>query len=159
MLRALLLLVGITVAPQFATADVSAPHTISVVGCEIEDHTGEKGRQDPAMAAKGWRDYEWKIKDGVLLCKREEIKLTDEIAEQTGLPELNSDFGDYAVCASVAMSYGPKWEAQNKGYAVMAIGCPTKITSDGKVVGFKIPDCPREINGLILTCKFDSSLI
>jgi len=163
-IKELLLLIGLLTYPIMAEAVPIPPTTIVIIGCRVDDFTGQPGRHDPNLAAKGWKDLEWHVTDGLELeCKREEIPLEDQVAmiAPPGTLPLDPNFSDFAQCAAVAMSFSPKWEEANKGWAVMAVGCPTKITNgkDGPVIGYKMPDCPHSINGMDVTCKFDQSVI
>lgn len=157
-MKSLLLLMGLATYPLLAAADSPPPpQTIVVVGCKVDDLTGQPGRQDPDLAARGWRDLEWHYDRGnELECKREEIPLTDSVAMVA--PEVNQlhpDFSSYAQCAAVAMQYSPTWERANQGWAVAAVGCPTKIVNDsGTVIGWHLPECPSW-----LKCRFSGSEI
>jgi hypothetical protein len=162
MKTALLLLLGLSLTPMAVAA--VPPTTIVIIGCRVDDHTGEQGRQDPTMAAKGWRDLEWHLTNGTELeCKREVVALQDAVVAMSpnaaAVMPLNPDFSNWAQCASVAMSYSPAWEKMNKGWAVMAVGCPVPITVDGIIKSYKLPDCPRKVGTLEISCKFDGSLI
>lgn len=149
------------VLPVIATAAVQVPTTVVIIGCRVDDLTGQPGRQDPNLAARGWRDLEWHFDNGLeLQCKREVVPLEDSAAlHDPSVTPLTPNFSAFAQCASVAMSYAPRWEQANRGWAVMAVGCPVPITVDGKVVAYKMPDCPSSINGMDIKCKFDASLI
>lgn len=161
-MRALLLLIGLSLYPVWATAEPpKAPQTVVIIGCRVDDLTGQPGRQDPDLAAKGWKDLEWHFDKGLeLQCKREVVPLEDAVAAfHDTVKPLASNFADLAQCAHAGVMFAPKWEEANKGWAVMAIGCPVKIEVDGKVVGYKLPDCPSSIGGLAIKCRFDSSVI
>ncbi len=147
-----------------ATAAPPPPQTIVVIACRTDDFTGQPGRQDPDLAAKGWMDLEWHFTSpgNELECKREVVPLEDSVAlVSPETPALHPNFAALAQCAAVAMQYSPTYERTHKGWAVMAIGCPTKITNgpDGEIIGWKLPDCPSQVGGLPIKCKFDDSLI
>lgn len=141
------------------------PTTLVIIACRVDDFTGQPGRQDPALAAKNWRDLEWRFDKGLKLqCKREVDPLEDSVNlnDQTGkIPPLNHDFSDFGQCAGAAIGYTPQWEEKNRGWAIMAVGCPVPIVDDrtGKVLSWKLPDCPRQVQGLTIDCLFDSSMI
>ena len=164
MLRAALLLVGLTLYPVWATAAPPAPQSIVIIACKVDDLTGQPGRQDPSVAIKGWKDLEWHFTNGnELECKREEVPLTDAVALMAPeLKELHPDFSDFSQCSAVGMQYAPAYEKDHRGWGVMAIGCPVQITADGpdgKVIGWHLPECPMAVGGLAITCRFDPSLI
>lgn len=162
MFKALLLLAGLYSIPVMATAKPpEPPQTIVIIACRVDDLTGQEGRQDPDLAAKGWRDLEWHLDaGGELECKREVVPLTDAVTLMAPeVNELKPDFSDLAQCAAVGMQYAPAYEKANKGWGVMAVGCPVRIETDGVLTGWKLPDCPSEIGGMPIKCRFDGSLI
>jgi hypothetical protein len=137
-----------------------APQTLVVIGCRVDDLTGQPGRQDPELAAKGWRDLEWHFQDAELQCKREVIPLQDFVATlDPSVQPLLTDFSKLAACAHVGGMYSPTWDRANPGWSVMAVGCPVRIETDGKLTGWKLPDCPSSIGGKTIKCRFDGSLI
>lgn len=156
MLRYILALMLVATAGAALAAPVPPPQSIVVISCRVDDLTGQAGRQDPELAARGWRDLEWHYSGGEIDCKREEIALTDSVtlvAPET--PELHPNFGDYAQCAAVAMQVTPNYERANHGWAVMAVGCPTKIVNDqGEIVGWHMPECPSWVR-----CRFSGNEI
>jgi hypothetical protein len=161
-MESLLLLVGLYAFPLMATAAAPpAPQTVVIIGCRVDDLTGQPGRQDPTLAARGWRDLEWHFDEGLeLQCKREVVPLEDAVAAlDATVKPLASDFSDVAQCAHAGVMFSPSWEQANKGWAVMAIGCPVRIETDGILTGWKLPDCPSSVGGKIIRCRFDGSLI
>ena len=165
--EALLSLMLLTSPPEMATVSqsVQAPTTLSIIACRTVDLTGQKGRQDPALAAPGWRDLEWKINSSQELeCKREVADLLDsaEMMFPHKTKPLSPDFSNWSQCASAAMSYAAAWNEKHKGWAVMAVGCPVPIVNeDGQILAYKIPECPAKMPGTEnrIKCSFDESLI
>ena len=156
--RALLFLVGLGSLPIMAEAAPPAPQTVVVITCRVDDHTGEPGRQDPALAARGWKDLEWHFDKGLELeCRRDVVPLEDAVAaaDPTVAP-LVSDFSKPMQCGRAGAMFATN---VREGWAVMAIGCPVRIETDGVLTGWKLPDCPSEIGGLPIKCRFDGSLI
>lgn len=157
-MKSLLLLVGISLFPLWATAaSPPPPQTVVIVGCRVDDLTGQPGRQDPTLSAHGWRDLEWHYDRGnEIECKREEVPLTDSVTlVAPEANELHPDFSSYAQCSAVAMQYTPTWERANPGWAVAAVGCPTKVVNEqGVVVGWHLPECPSW-----LKCRYSGSEI
>ena len=154
--------------PEMATVSnhITAPTTLSIIACRTVDLTGQKGRHDPALAANGWRDLEWKINSSQELeCKREVADLLDsaDMMFPNKTKPLNPDFSNWSQCAAAGMSYAARWNETHKGWAVLAIGCPVKIidTETGAVLAFKIPECPVHMPGTEnrIKCSFDESLI
>jgi hypothetical protein len=148
-------------ASMAMAAEPAPPQTLVIIGCRVDDLTGQEGRQDPELAAKNWRDLEWHFnKAGELECKREVVPLQDYVATlDPSVQPLLTDFSKYAACAHVGGMYSPTWNDANRGWAVMAVGCPVRIETDGVLTGWKLPDCPSSIGGKIIKCKFDGSLI
>jgi hypothetical protein len=144
--------------PVMAAAAPAAPQTLVIIGCRVDDHTGEPGRQDPALAARGWKDLEWHFEDAELECKREVVPLEDAVAMMDpSVRSLAADFSSTSQCAHAGAFFMPTWEQANQGWAVMAIGCPVRIETDGRLTGWKLPDCPSSIGGLSIKCRFDGS--
>jgi hypothetical protein len=163
MLKALLMLAVLTFVHLLASAaSPPAPQTLVIIGCRVDDLTGQPGRQDPSLAAKGWRDLEWHQdpEDFSFSCKREVIPLQDFVASMhPTVRPLLTDFSNQAACAHVGAMYSATWNEAHKGWAVMAVGCPVRIETDGVLTGWKLPDCPGSIGGKAIHCKFDESLI
>ena len=114
-----------------------------------------------------FHDLEWNVVDGKLDCKREIVDLTDE-GELQGAPTIGADFARAIGCQMAAMSYAPKWADSNPGWWPIAIGCPNPLYSDNGtpddgqddyIVGYKMPECPSDIKGMIIKCTFDESAI
>jgi hypothetical protein len=163
-MRALHLAVGVFFffLPVIAfAAPPPAPQTLVIIGCRVDDLTGQPGRQDPELAAKDWRDLEWHFDKGLeLQCKREVVPLQDFVASMDPTVQpLLTDFSKPAACAHVGGMYSPMWNETHRGWAVMAVGCPVRIETDGKLTGWKLPDCPSSIGGKTIKCRFDGSLI
>lgn len=160
-MKAWLLLAGLFSLPIMAEAVPLPPQSIVVIACRVDDLTGQPGRQDPNLAARGWRDLEWHFDRGNQLeCKREIVDLQDGVSlVSPETPELRPNFSSFAQCAAVGMQYAQQYQVAHGGWGVMAVGCPVRIETDGILTGWKLPDCPREIGGLPITCKFDGSLI
>jgi hypothetical protein len=162
-------LLGLYMLPVAATALPPAPPTtLVVIGCRVDDLTGQPGRQDPEFAAKGWKDLEWHINKNLELeCKREVLVLEDAVtlmAQAKDAMPLNPDWSNLAQCAKASAGIAPKWEEQHPGWAVMGVGCPRPVVSiapDGTqtVLSWHLPECPREINHLPVKCRFDESVI
>jgi hypothetical protein len=149
-----------------ALADVPAPTSVVIVACRVSDHTGEAGRHDPSLAAKNWRDLELVIKDGEYQCKREVLQLEDGAVWGSHAPEelipLHPNFGNPAQCAKVGVMQAAEWNESHKGWAVVAVGCPTKIVNEqGEIVGWHMPSCPSFLPGTDnrMKCNFDESTI
>jgi hypothetical protein len=158
MWRSALLLGWLCMLPVMAAAAPAAPQTLVIIGCRVDDHTGEPGRQDPALAARGWKDLEWHFEDAELECKREVVPLEDAVAMMDpSVRSLAADFSSTSQCAHAGAFFMPTWEQANQGWAVMAIGCPVRIETDGRLTGWKLPDCPSSIGGLSIKCRFDGS--
>jgi hypothetical protein len=156
-----LVLLGMLLFPAIVHAAPAAPQTVVIIGCRVDDLTGQPGRQDPELAARNWRDLEWHFDKGLELeCKREVVPLEDAVAMMDPtVKTLASDFSNVSQCAHAGAFFMPAWEQANKGWAVMAVGCPVRIETDGVLTGWKLPDCPSSIGGLSIKCRFDGSVI
>lgn len=160
-LSAAVLVLAVSETRQPPTAP---PTALAIIACRVDDLTGQPGRQDPEMAARGWRDLELHIKDGELQCKREVVDLIDQvqiIGPEHSFP-LSPNFSEWSQCAGVAMAYAPLWNEHHQGWAVIAAGCPTPIVDgDGKILSYKLPECPTYLPGTTsrMTCRFDGSAV
>ena len=146
---------------------VAAPQTVIIVACQVDDLTGLPGRPDPTFAARGWRDLELHVdKNQEFVCKRERLDLEDGAYYGVNTPKemihLTPNFGDWTQCARVGVMQAADWNAQNPGWGVVAVGCPTPIVNDkGEVVGWTLPGCPTYLPGTNsrMKCRFDASAI
>lgn len=150
-----------------AHAEPAAPTQIAIVACRVDDLTGKPGRHDPEMAARNWRDLELHISNGEYSCKHEVLALEDAapyspLATEKMIP-LEPNWGDWSQCSSVGAVQAQMWNDRHKGWATIAVGCPTPIVdlSSGKIIGWKLPGCPTYLPGTQnrMRCRFDASLI
>src|SRR5690349_17828158 len=126
-----------------------APTSLVIVACRVDDLTGQPGRHDPEMAAHGWRDLELHVNSAQEYeCKREVLANLEDSAvtsplANAGLIPLNPDFSDRSQCAHVGAMKAAEWDQAHKGWATVAIGCPVPIVNqDGRVLSWKLPECP-----------------
>jgi hypothetical protein len=160
-------IIAMLVLSTLVHANVPAPQSIVIVACKVDDLTGRPGRQDPGFAAKDWRDLELHINQNQEYeCKREVLHLEDGSLYGENAPEdmikLDADFADWMQCARVGMMQAADWNRKNKGWAVVAVGCPTRIVNDkGATVGWQMPSCPTYLPGTNnrMRCNFDESVI
>jgi hypothetical protein len=135
--------------------DVAPPMTLAIIACRI-DQTSPTG----ASAAGDWREVEWHMP---VECMRVVETVTDAAAlSNLWLRQLAPNLADYGTCAEVSMTYAPTWEAAHKSWAVVKIGCPTKIVDDaGNIIGWHMPECRGTLPGTTypLRCRFDPSEI
>lgn len=161
-----LLIAGTLITSVVSAADLPAPTSIVIVACKVDDLTGAPGRQDPNMAAQGWRDLELTIINGEYQCKREQLDLEDGSLFGSHQPNemipLHPNFGDMGQCAHVAAMQAADYNEKHKGWAVVAVGCPTRIVNqDGTTVGWQMPSCPEYLPGTEnrMRCNFSDSVI
>ena len=151
-----------------AAADVAAPNSLVFVSCRVDDLTGQPGRQDPAMAARNWRDLELHINGNQEYeCKRELITNVEDSSQfgqlaSADLIPLTPNFGNPGTCARIGVTMAVAWDQEHPGWSVVAIGCPTPIVSSaGDIVGWQLPSCPTYLPGTNnrMKCVFDESVI
>jgi len=174
------------IAASTAVAAPHSPNSLVIVACRVDDVTGQPGRFDPSHAAPGWRDYELHIEKGELECQRDTLdSLVDATEFAPKAPRdmipLHPDFAKPEQCGMVGIVLSEKWNEEHKGWAVVAVGCPTMIGidadgdgqpdvgSDGHYVikGWKLPECPDFVPGsqadgkpgIPMRCRFDKSNI
>lgn len=96
-------------------------------------------------------------------CMRTIETVTDAAAlNHLWLRQIMPNLADYGTCAQVAMAYAPVWEALHRSWAIVKVGCPTKIVgADGNIVGWHMPECQGVLPGTSypLRCRFDPSEI
>jgi hypothetical protein len=166
-----------------AQAAPAPPKSLAIVACRVDDLTGLPGRHDPAMAARGWRDLEWHLNASLEYeCKRELLNglqdSTQYDPEATGKEVvLHPNWFDFGQCARASMEIGPRWNDANRGWAVMAVGCPSPELDDNgtpdnylddRLVDWHMPGCPSSQPGTStpenpegnrMRCNFDASMI
>lgn len=179
-----------------ASPSPPAPQVLVVVSCRVDDLTGQPGRHgvdpvtgkyDETKAAKGWRDLELRVNPRTLEydCKREAVPLEDAVnmhwPSKVAVP-LNPDFGNPGQCGRIGMHIVAGWQESNKGWGVVAIGCPSPIGIDADGDGqpdmdeyghyivrdWKLPGCPSYLPGKYdpkrpennrMKCNFDASAV
>lgn len=168
---------------------VSVPRSLAITACEIVEMVWVVQRSHPAgiqplperkridEVLEGeeviekpyahWKDYEWNIVDGKLDCRHDIVPLPVEQLIGTGGP-LGGDLSRHLVCNRAAMSIAPEYAQDHPGWWPFAVGCPNPLYSDGgtpgdtsddRIVGYKMPECPREVNGIAIKCKFSENEI
>lgn len=138
-----------------ALAEEGPPTALAIIACSVD----EKPR-DAGSTARDWRNLEWRMP---VQCMRVVETLSDATAlNNPGVPELHPDMSRSGTCAALAMAYAPTWEAAHKNWAVVKIGCPTRmVDADGRTVGWHMPECQGTLPGTNypLRCAFDPSEI
>lgn len=134
-------------------ADVPPPNTLAVIACRVERKSEAKGG-----AAERAHRIEWRLP---LECMRVVETVRDAAAlSNLWLRERNPDLSEHSVCAEIVMTYAPIWEASHNNWAIVKVGCPTKIVdASGRVIGWHMPECQGTIPGTTypLRCRFDPS--
>ena len=136
-----------------ALAEEGPPTALAIIACSVD----EKPR-DAGSTARDWRNLEWRMP---VQCMRVVETLSDATAlNNPGVPELHPDMSQSGTCAALAMAYAPIWEAAHENWAVVKIGCPTRmVDADGRTVGWHMPECQGTLPGTNypLRCAFDPS--
>lgn len=148
--------------------------SLVIIACRVDDLTGQPGRHDPNLAARGWRDLELHVEDGQVQCKRivlydlQDSAQFDQLAPADLIP-LDPDFSNWGQCARAGVVMAQAWNEDNQGWATVKVGCPTPIMSDNGTpddmsddvqVGLKLPECPSHLpDGSPMRCVFDESAI
>lgn len=149
--------------PWMAKDSPPAPQAIVLVSCRTDDLTGRAHNPQDGTAPHNYRDLEPHVVNGELQCKRVEVELQDASlyspAATADMKPLNANFGRPDQCARAGVMFASNYDEE--GWSVVALGCPTPITDQtGKIVGWKMPECPNKIGGMEgIRCKFDESVI
>jgi hypothetical protein len=134
---------------------VVPPTKLAIIACRIDKRPHKEG----AVAGEG-RELEWHMP---VECMRVIETVTDSAAlNNLWLRQMMPNLADYASCAEVSMAYAPKWEAAHKNWAIVKVGCPTKLVdADGNIVGWHMPECQGTLPGTNypLRCRFDPTEI
>ena len=138
-----------------AFAEDGPPTALVIIACSVDEKP-----HDATGAASDWRSLEWRMP---VQCMRVVETLSDATAlNNPRAPELHPDLSQYGTCAALAIAYAPTWEAAHKKWAVVKIGCPTRmVDADGRTVGWHMPECQGTLPGTDypLRCAFDPSEI
>jgi hypothetical protein len=153
-------LVAVTMSSVSASAGglsqgVAPPAKLAIIACRVDQTS-----QDRAPEAGDFREFEWHMP---VECMRVIETVTDAAAlNHLRLRQMTPNLADYGTCAKVAMAYVPSWEASHRSWAIVKVGCPTKIVdADGNVIGWHMPECQGVLPGTRhpLRCRFDPSEI
>lgn len=156
----------------------SPPDTLAFISCAAEPRDNWLPHQIPIPGKEYWQ---LKVnKDNELECKRETIDPQDGSAMAAALKPFdpnfaaitdpgNITFSDYSQCGRVGMMMTARYQEQNPGWLVVAVGCPTPIlddqgtddTSDDVIIGWQVPQCPTFLPGtdIEITCRFSPEFI
>lgn len=134
---------------------IAPPTALAIIACRIDEKPHDGG-----SAASDWRELEWHMP---VECMRVVETLTDAAAlNNLWLQQLSPNLSEHSVCAEIGMTYAPLWEAAHKNWAIVKVGCPTKmVDARGNIVGWHMPECQGTIPGTRypLRCRFDPSEI
>lgn len=160
---------------------VVVPRKLAVTACEViqmvwvvqRDHPAgitplpvrkrvdevEEGEEVIEPPYAHWQDLEWNIIDGKLDC-RHDIMSIEDAAELEGAPPTSNDLSRHLQCQMAAMSIAKPYADKHPGWWPFAVGCPNPMYNhDGKIVGYQMPACPSEINGIQVKCMFSEDEI
>jgi hypothetical protein len=131
------------------------PTKLAIIACRIDKTHQEEG----AMAGEE-HELDWRLP---VECMRVIETVADSPAlNNIWLRKMMPNLADYGTCAEVSMAYAPEWEATHKNWAIVKIGCPTKLVdADGNIVGWHMPECQGTLPGTNypLRCRFDPTEI
>lgn len=134
---------------------VAPPTTLAIIACRIENRPREDGTVAGEMRGPDWHMP--------VECMRVIETVTDSAAlNNLWLRQMVPNLADYGICAEVSMAYAPEWEAAHRNWAIVKVGCPTKLVdADGNIVGWHMPECQGTLPGTSypLRCRFDPSEI
>jgi hypothetical protein len=131
------------------------PTKLAIIACRVD-----QASQDQNSAAGDYRGLEWHVP---VECMRVVETVTDAAAlNAPSFRQKTPNLADYGICAEVAMAYAPIWEDSHRSWAIVKVGCPTKIVdADGNIIGWHMPECQGVLPGTNypLRCRFDPSEI
>ncbi len=146
---------GVSARAGSSGPELAPPAKLAIIACRVDQSS-----QDRASAAGDSPEFEWHMP---VECMRVIETVTDAAAfNHLELRQMTPNLADYGTCAEVAMAYAPTWEAAHKSWAIVKVGCPTKIVdADGNVIGWHMPECQGVLPGTRypLRCRFDPSEI
>jgi len=118
------------------------------------------GAPDDNAKFTGWRATEWDLSQGMMHCRRREIRLYDPV--EGAVRDPNDDptaplpFTPTA-CNRAGVMQGAQFDADNrdKPWRFWRFACPTPTvdTVTGEVIGWSLPDCGHRD---IVICETDS---
>ena len=131
------------------------PTKLAIIACRVDQTS-----HDQNSAAGDFRELEWHMP---VECMRVVETVTDTAAlNDPSLRQMTPNLADYGICAEVAMAYAPIWEDSHRSWAIVKVGCPTKIVdADGNIIVWHMPECQGVLPGTSypLRCRFDPSEI
>ena len=124
------------------------PPVVVLILCRVISH----GSPDPMT---NWMDLEWDTRNAMMICRRQEVQMTDPAADQGATPQ---SFNEQR-CRQSAMTLGSTWDAQhqNSNYRFWKAACPSRIINDitGETIGWQIPSCGHADT---VICESDSAI-
>ena len=143
------------VSEESRKVDGNSPLALAIIACRVDEKI-----QSDGSAASNWRDLEWHVP---VECRRVVENLADAVAlNNLWIEQVSPNLSQNGICAEIGMAYAPSWEAEHKNWAIVKIGCPTKMMDDrGNIIGWHMPECQGMIPGTTypLRCRFDPSEI
>ncbi|MBM3545296.1 MAG: hypothetical protein FJX44_12545 [Alphaproteobacteria bacterium] len=143
------------IAEPHRIGSVMPPPSLVIIACRTETK-----QHDESKAAPDWRDLEWLIPAE---CMRVVETVTDAAPMvDPRLRQIVPNLADYGACAEISMTYAPTWEAAHRNWAIVKIGCPSRmVDANGRTVGWRMPECQGTLPGTSypLRCRFDPSEI
>lgn len=97
--------------------------------------------------------FRWATEHSKMVCKRKEIQVFDQAAAMGADPRPFTP----NQCLQTSIMEGAKWDLSHNRYKFWRSACPTPIvdTRSGKIIGWKIPECPLK-DGVV--CELDITI-
>lgn len=104
-----------------------------------------------------WDNLQWAIENSKMVCRREEVEMTDPAADAGAKPQSFTP----DACMHSAIMLIPAWDAAHASgsYRVWRVACPVPIHKDqspaSPIIGWTLPPCGHEDT---VVCLVDSAI-
>jgi hypothetical protein len=130
---------------------VPMPAVIVLIVCKV----AIAGPPDQNSHTTHSENLEWATENTMMVCRREEVQVTDASADQGADPQSFN----LQRCQRSAMMLGPNWDAQhrNSKYRFWKAACPTRVinTITGETIAWVLPDCGHRDT---VVCEVDTAI-
>ena len=134
--------------------DATMPPIIVLIVCK----TLLVGPVDQNAAYTGYENREWSTEHSMMVCRRQEVQMTDPSENQGASPKPFTP----QSCQRASIGLGVAWDMAHRSssYRFWRVACPVPIVRknpDGSqdIISWKLPECPHRD---VVICEVDSAI-
>ena len=136
------------------------PAAVVLIVCKVVFTPYASPLEEANARYTGHKPYKWATEHSMMQCRRLEVQLYDQSVDMGADPVPFNNF----QCMKASMTERTAWDQahRNMNWRVWRTGCPVPIkdTATGRVLSWKMPECPRENKDerVAVHCEIDTAI-